>query len=59
MGRVVVFWVICSQQLKPSLTMMAFGVAADGGEEDTFAQCLRDLVLVLLEAEGAGHAAAA
>ena len=34
LGLAFVFWVICSQQLKPSLTMMACGVVADGGEED-------------------------
>src|SRR5258708_27669327 len=36
-----------------------FGFAADSGKEDAFGQCLRDLVLVLLEGEGAGHDAAA
>ena len=55
----MVFWVICSEQLKPSLTMMVFGVVADGGEEDAFAECLGDLEFVFFEAEGAGHAAAA
>ena len=55
----MVFWVICSWQLKPSLTMMASVVVADGGEQDALAECLRDLVFVFFEAEGAGHAAAA
>ena len=31
MGRALVFWVICSQQLKPSLTMMALVLLRTAG----------------------------
>ena len=36
-----------------------FGVVADGGEKDAFAQFLREVVFFFFEAEGAGHAATA
>lgn len=59
LGRALVFWVIFSQQPKPSAMMRVIALAErTAGSSTTSRRGLRDFVFIAFEAEGTGHAAA-